>query len=278
MNVDIANMLQKTDWIQHFITALSVFLGAFLAYQLNLRLEMRKAKRQMRGNICALSTQFYLNLDDMLEYKRNILDKVKMAYENKSMEAISMIIRGPMVSFDFNMERYIFLNDCNRCFIPEIKTIQSTFDTLRCLWANYTEQMFSAKPLYMQGNQSIFDDMYKKFLSNYNLYIKLCIRLYYLEKHFRDCYLRFFNIHYFDDKDDENELKIKMDKYIPNALQDNDFIKISDYFDKHWCPEHTLWKDIKYHYRKLKYRLRGLKIYFFGRSKPKSKRKSKGKK
>ena len=114
MDINIADMLQKTDWIQHFITALSVFLGAFLAYQLNLRLEMRKAKRQMRGNICALSTQFYLNLDDMLEYKRNILDKVKMAYENKSMEAISMIIRGPMVSFDFNMERYCCGNECKR--------------------------------------------------------------------------------------------------------------------------------------------------------------------
>ncbi len=275
MNVDIENLVIKTgeiltkvNWLDASVTFVSVFLGALFAYKFGLKLEMRKANRQMRGDFCTLSTQFHLNLENMLDYKKNILDKLIIAYKNEKVEAISTIIRGPMVSFSFNIDKYIFLNDCNRCFIPEIKIIQSTYDTLNLLWTTYTEQLFSAKPLYQQGNKSIFNDMYKKFLFNYNLYNQLCIRLYYLEKHFNECYKRFFNVYYYDDNEDEAEIKIE--KYIPDALQNKEFIKISEFFDQNWRPDCTLIEVIKYHYRKFKYHLKGIKIYFFGRNKIKT--------
>lgn len=126
---------------------------------------------------------------------------------------------------------------------------------------------------------------YQKFIDTfYDLLseadeMNICIRLYYLNKHFNRCYERFFNVNYYDDLEEDFKSEEKLIKsIIPNALTDEEFIKFDEYFDKYWAPDHTLWEDIKYHYRKLKYRLKGLKIYFFGRSKPKTKRKSKGKK
>lgn len=75
----------------------------------------------------------------------------------------------------------------------------------------------------------------------------------------------FFNVYYYDDNEDESEIKIE--KYIPDALQNKEFIKISEFFDQNWRPDCTLIEVIKYHYRKFKYHLKGIKIYFFGRSK-----------
>lgn len=282
MNVDIANMVNdliyKTDWIEHIITCFSVFVGAFLAYKFGLKLELRKAKRQIRGDFCTLSSQMWWNLDEMLDYKKNILDNIKIAYEKNNVEAISTIIRGPMVSFEFDMDKYIFLNDCNRCFIPELKIVQSTYENLKFLWANYTQRIFAAKPEYLKGNRDVWEEMKKAFLFDYELYSKLCIRLYYLNKHFNRCYERFFNIYYYDDMEEDFKTEEKLIKCIPNALTDEEFIKLDEYFDKYWAPDHTLWEDIKYHYRKLKYHLKGLKIYFFGRGKPKVKCKDEGKK
>ena len=286
MNVDIANMvvnigeqLQNVDWLDAGVTFVSVFLGALFAYKFGLKLELRKAKRVMRGDFCTISSQMWWNLDEMIDYKKNILDKIKLAYEKHNIDAISTIIRGPMVSFDFDMDKYIFLNDCNRCFIPELKIVQSTYENLKFLWANYTQRIFAAKPEYLKGNKDVWDDMKKEFLVEYDVYTKLCIRLYYFNKHFNRCYERFFNVYYYDDMEEDFKSEEKLIKsIIPNALTDEEFIKFDEYFDKCWAPDHTLWEDIKYHYRKLKYRLKGLKIYFFGRSKPKTKRKSKGKK
>lgn len=286
MNVDIANMvvnigeqLQNVDWLDAGVTFVSVFLGALFAYKFGLKLELRKAKRVMRGDFCTISSQMWWNLDEMIDYKKNILDKIKLAYEKHNIDAISTIIRGPMVSFNFDMDKYIFLNDCNRCFIPELKIVQSTYENLKFLWANYTQRIFAAKPEYLKGNKDVWDDMKKEFLVEYDVYTKLCIRLYYLNKHFNRCYERFFNVNYYDDLEEDFKSEEKLIKnIIPNALTDEEFIKFDEYFDKYWAPDHTLWEDIKYHYQKLKYRLKGLKIYFFGRSKPKIKRKSKGKK
>ena len=285
MNVDIANMvvnigeqLQNVDWLDAGVTFVSVFLGALFAYKFGLKLELRKAKRVMRGDFCTISSQTFINLDTMLSYRKHVLDKIKNDYESKNIEAISTIIRGPMVSFDFDMDKYIFLNDCNRCFIPELKIVQSTYENLKFLWANYTQRIFAAKPEYLKGNKDVWDDMKKEFLVEYDVYTKLCIRLYYLNKHFNRCYERFFNVYYYDDMEEDFQSEEKLIKSIPNALTDEEFIKVDEYFDKYWAPDHTLWEGIKYHYRKLKYRLKGLKIYFFGRTKPKTKRKSKGKK
>lgn len=285
MKVDIANILnalleqmQKTDWIQHIITCFSVFVGAFLAYRFSMAIEWRKIKRQMRGDFCTLVTQMHLNLDDMMEYRKGILDKIKKSYEKRNSQLFLTSISGPTVSFSFDMDKYIFLNDCNRCFIPELKIVQSTYDLLQKSWAVYTEKLNILYKLCKEGDNDSITEMQRMFMNNYNLYNKLCIRLYYLNKHFRQCYERFFNVYYYDDLEKDAKSDKKLIECIPNALSDENFIKLDEYFDKYWAPDHTLWEDIKYHYRKLKYRLKGLKIYFFGRSKPKTKRKSKGKK
>lgn len=282
MDIDIANTLiehaRRTDWIEHVITFISVFLGAFLAYRLNLNLEMRKAKRQMRSAFCALSSQMCWNLDEMLDYKKNILDKVKLAYEKKDMDGMSCILRGPMISFEFEMDKHIFLNDCNRCLIPELKIIQSSYADLKYLWNNYTQSLFSAKQQYAKGCVDVWKEMEKAFLFNYELYNKLCIRVYYLNKHLCECYERFFNVNYYDDLEDEIEFKEKIENYIPNASEYEIFVNLDEYFNKYWAPDYTLWEGIKFKYRKLKYHIKGIKIYFFGRGKPKTKRKDKRKK
>lgn len=282
MNIDIVNNLaeyaSKTDWIEHIITFISVFLGAFLAYRLNLNLEMRKAKRQMRGDFCTLSSQMWLNLDEMLDYKKNILDQIKIAYEKNDLETISLNLRGPMVSFDFDMNKHIFLNDCNRCFIPELKIIQASYNDIRYLFGKYSQLLLSSNPQLLQGNIALLEERKRLFLVGYELYNKLCIRLYYLDRHFDECYKRFFNVNYYDDNDDKNEAKKKLEQIIPDALANEEFIKLSEYFDKYWAPDYTLWEVIKFRWRKLKYHLKGLKIYFFGRSKPKVKCKNEGKK
>ena len=119
--------------------------------------------------------------------------------------------------------------------------------------------------------------MQKIFIDTYSLYNKLCIRLYYLNQHFNECYRRFFNVYYFDDTEDENEAKLKIEQCIPNALSEEDFIKLNDHFNKYWAPDYTIWEVIKFNYRKLKHHLKGIKIYFFGRGKQKPKHKAKGK-
>lgn len=267
--------LLKINWSNAVVTFASVFLGALFAYKFSLKLEKLKFKRQMRGDFCSLVSQMWLNLDEMLEYKRNILDNIKIAYEKKNIEAISTIIRGPMVSFEFNIDKYIFLNDCNRCFIPELKIVQSNYENLKFLCVNYTKRLFEAKPQYIEGNQNVWEEMNKTFLSIYDIYSKLCVRLHYLNKHLGDCYKRFFNINYYDIVEDENEAKNKIENYILGALQDEDFIKISEYFDNYWTPIRTFYEDIKYYYRKSKYYFKWIKIYFLGCHKTKNKTKSK---
>ena len=279
MDIDIANTLvehaRRTDWIEHVITFISVFLGAFLAYRLNLNLEMRKAKRQMQSAFCMLSSQMWLNLDEMLDYKKNILDKIKIAYGKNDLETILLNLRGPMVSFDFDMNKHIFLNDCNRCFIPELKIIQASYNDIRYLFGKYSQLLFSSNPQLLQGNIALLEERKRLFLVNYELYNKLCIRLYYLDRHFDECYKRFFNVNYYDDNDDKNEAKKKLEQIIPDALMNEEFIKLSDYFDKYWAPDYTLCEVIKFKWRKLKYYLKGIKIYFFGHGKVKHKDKRK---
>ena len=285
MNSDITNILstlleqmQKVNWLDASVTFASVFLGALFAYKFGLKLELRKAKRVMRGDFCTISSQTFMNLDTMLSYRKNVLDKIRKDYESKKIEALSIAICGPMVSFEFDMDRYIFLNDCNRCFISEIKTVQSTYEFLQKRWVFYTEELSRVCQLCKEGNIDSISQVKKIFMENCELYDKLCIHLYYLNKNFRECYKRFFNINYYDNLEKDDITEQIMLKYIPNFLSDEEFMRLDDDFENSWAPDHTLWEDIKYHYRKLKYRLKGLKIYFFGRSKPKIKRKSKGKK
>ena len=70
-------------------------------------------------------------------------------------------------------------------------------------------------------------------------------------------------IYYYDDKEDEGTIKIE--EYIPDALHDKEFIAIAEFFDKYWHPDSTLVETLRFQYRKLKYHIKCLKIYFLGR-------------
>ena len=61
------------------------------------------------------------NLDEMLDYKKNILDTILKAYQEQKDEIFLTNISGPSISFEFDLNKYIFLNDCNRCLLPELK-------------------------------------------------------------------------------------------------------------------------------------------------------------
>ena len=282
MNIDIANMvvtvggqMQMIDWLDAGVTLVSVFLGAYLAYRLNLKLELRKSKRQMRIDFCTLASQMWWNLDEMITYKKNILDIIFKSYQEQKDENFLSSIRGPSISFDFDLNKYIFLNDCNRCFLPELKIIQSAHEFLQKRWCFYSERLSSSYQLCKSGDINKIFEIQKIFTDTYDLYNKLCIRLYYLNKHFNECYKRFFNVYCFDDTEDEMDAKIKIEQCVPNALSEEDFIKLNEHFNKYWAPDYTLWEVIKFNYRKFKYYLKGIKIYFFGRGKPKTKRKGK---
>lgn len=263
----VGELLQKVDWLDAGVTFISVFLGALFAYKFSLKLEMRKAHRLMRGNFCALSTQMIWNLDEMLEYKRLFLDKIKAAYENNNTEIMSIAIRGPMVSFEFDMDKFIFLNDCNRCFIPELKIIQTSYKSLKALWNKYTQHLFAIEQHPPTQSAEIWHKMEKEFLVGYDVYTKLCIRLHYLKKHFNRCYDRFFNVYFYDDMEEDFKAEEALMQSIPNALSEEEFIRLDEYFNRFWAPDHTLWESVKFHYRKWKYCLKKLKIYFFGKGK-----------
>ncbi len=263
----VGELLQKVDWLDAGVTFISVFLGALFAYKFSLKLEMRKAQRLMRGNFCTLSTQMIWNLDEMLEYKRLFLDKIKAAYEKNNTEIMSTAIRGPMVSFEFDIDKYIFLNDCNRCFIPELKIIQTSYKSLKALWNNYTQHLFAIKQQQLNKSDEIWREMEKEFLIGYDVYTKLCIRLHYLKKHFNRCYDRFFNVFFYDDMEEDFKAEEALMQSIPNALSEEEFIRLDEYFNRFWAPDHTLWESVKFHYRKWKYRLKKLNIYFFGKGK-----------
>lgn len=284
MNIDVANMainigeqVQKVNWLEAGVTFASVFFGAFLAHRFSLKLEMRKAHRQIRGAFCSLVSQIHLDFSDMLNYKKMYLDKIKRAYEERNMNSFLATKELPCMTFVLDIDRYIFLSDCNRVFLSELKIIKSLNEQLNNVWQRYMQAISNLGPLLQTGDDYAIQSAKTMFYSICEKYDSLCVRVYYLNKHLSDCYERFFNVNYYDDFETDEQLGKEVLQCISQEMQ-KEFIDLSEYFDKYWAPDHTFWEDIKFSYRKLKYRLRRIKIYFFGRGKLKKESKTKGKK
>ncbi len=284
MSIDVANMvvnigeqMQKVNWLEACVTFASVFLGAFWAHRFSLKLEMCKAHRQIRGAFCSLVSQIHLDFSDMLNYKKMYLDKIKRAYEERNMNSFLATKELPCMTFILDIDRYIFLSDCNRVFLSELKIIKSLNEQLNNVWQKYMQAISNLGPLLQNGDDYAIQSAKTMFYSICETYDSLCVRVYYLNKHLRDCYERFFNVNYYDDFETDEQLGKEVLQCISQEKQ-KEFIYLCEYFDKYWTPDHTFWEDVKFNYRRLKCRLKCIKIYFFGRGKPKKEGKIKGKK
>ena len=130
-------LLYEVNWLNVCVTFMSVFFGAYFAYRYNLKMEKKKAKRKIRGDFCALATQMYLNLKNMLLFKKLYLSHIKEAFNKKEGELMYTVFRKPDMSFSYDMGKYVFLTDCNRCFLTELEAIKISNVNLQELWSVY---------------------------------------------------------------------------------------------------------------------------------------------
>lgn len=284
MNIDVVDIvvkaseqLKEVNWLEAGVTFVSVFLGAFWAHRFSLKLEMRKAHRQIRGNFCSLVNQIHLDFSEMLSYREMYLDRIKLAYENRNINSFLATKSVPCMTFTLDIDKYVFLSDCNRCFLSELKIIKSLNEQMNVVWWGYIQAVSNLTPLLQNGDENALRSLKTTFENFYEVYNYLCARIYYLNKHLKDCYERFFNVNYYDDFENDEKFGEETLQYI-SKIQQKALIELSEYFDKYWAPDYTFWEDIKFNYRKLKYRLKCIKIYFFGRETPNKESKTKGKK
>lgn len=170
MNIDVANMvvnlgeqLQKVNWLDAGVTFTSVFLGAFLAHRFNLKLEMRKAKRQMRGDFCSLVSQIHLDFSEMIDFKKRYLDEIRKTYEEGNMNSFLVTKGFPCMSFILDIDKYIFLSDCNRCFLSELKIIKYNNNQLNNAWQDYMLAISDLADLLQNRDKDATKLMKEKF-------------------------------------------------------------------------------------------------------------------
>lgn len=144
-------------------TFTSVFLGAFLAHRFNLKLEMRKAKRQMRGDFCSLVSQIHLDFSEMIDFKKRYLDEIRKTYEEGNMNSFLVTKGFPCMSFILDIDKYIFLSDCNRCFLSELKIIKYNNNQLNNAWQDYMLTISDLADLLQNRDKDATKLMKEKF-------------------------------------------------------------------------------------------------------------------
>ena len=199
MNVDtedIVNyLIQKTDWIQHIITFLSVFLGAYFAYRFANRQEQQKDEKLRIENYNILWNKNALSLNNLFTYKEVYLDEIKQAFDSDDFEKALRTSYIPSSDFSFD-ERHYFVNLYNRCFLTELSLLSkiaiSTTEEIK----SYYQDVFDV--LYAKDNaKQIFPEKYehlkKRFMFLYNEFEHLCARAYYINKEFIKGFTKYFN-------------------------------------------------------------------------------------
>ena len=259
----ITKSLSGVNLLNAGITFISVFLGAFFAYKYNLRIEKKKAKRQIRGDFCALSTQMYLNLKNMLLFKKLYLSRVKEAFNKQEGELLHTVFRRPDMSFSFDMGKYVFLTNCNRCFLTELEAIKISNVHLQELWSIYEKTIIDLVILLRKKDSKAIEIAKTSFNSFDSFYTQFCICLYNLNIQLSECYKRFFNTNYYDLAQDDKELEKIVKECIPNVLENENFVKTKELFKNSWMPRRTIWRDIGYTYRKTKHHLKWILLYIF---------------
>lgn len=268
-NVYMEDKMKSVNWIEAGVTFASVFLGALFAYKFGLKLEMRKAKRQMRGDFCTLISQMYLNLCQLINYKKSHLDIIKQDFDNKKLPNIYYFSESPKTDFSFDINRYIFLNDCNRYLLSELSQINIIDKNFKKSFSDYFSHMNKVYYTQIPPTNIVFDETVNAFKRNFDItykyYMEFCVRVYYLNLHLFTCYEKFFNVNYFDNLNEHKELDDLIKKIPEDILKDENFIKLNNDFNTCWTPARTLKGDLKFLYRRWKHRIFAIKRYFLNK-------------
>lgn len=269
MNVDIANMvvnvgeeLQKINWYEAVITLISVFLGALFAYKFGLKLELRKAKRQMRGDFCALSAEVQLNLIEMLRYRKNYLNAIYNAYEKNDLSLVQGAPILPNVSFHFDLNKYIFLADYNRAFLSEIKMIETIEYLLKSAWDSYLNNLSLYLPKINTDKKVVIEILKTSFIHFYKSYGLMCVKLYYLNKHLCDCYGRYFNVYYIENVRDEYKAVDDIDDSIKQEILEPSIVQWDKDFNNYWREPANIVCYLCLQWRIFKHTIDGIKNFF----------------
>lgn len=258
--INIEDKIQGYDWIEACILCLSVFLGALFAYKFNLKHDKKKDRQIILNNYCVLATNISMLLNDLLDYKSNHLDKIKLAFENGDTINALQIINMPNTYFQLNVEKHFFLTGCNRCFLTELKNIQQTNEHIQSILKDYCNYVFDlkTKPMTPEQFSATYSNIKSLYLNLYKVYETFCLKVYYMNKQFSKCYERYFNVHYFDDIEESFQKEVNIEQYIPQALSNQDCIKWEQYFDKYWFNHPSLWCGFCFQKRKWKHRFKFL--------------------
>lgn len=264
MNVDIANMVDdlahKTDWIEHIITFLSVFLGAYFAYKFANRQEYQKAKKQQIENYNILWNKVALSLNNLFTYKEVYLDRIKQAFEKDDFEEALQTSYVPDCDFSFDDKHY-FLNSYNRCFLTELyflsKLSNAGVEEIKCYYQNVSEVLYVLK-----NKKCIFSEEYEKlksrFMTFYNEFEHLCARAYFIDKEFIKGFEKYFNLYSYEGTINNFELEAKIterikDKEILKNIQERE-----QGFDRYWQINSNVFCYICFKIRKIK---RSIKLF-----------------
>lgn len=243
MNIDIANIISEqiktTDWFEHIMTFIAVFLGASLAYRSNIKVEMRKANRQMRADFCTLSAEVGLDLMELIKYKQTVLDDLKDLYNNKTFVSRDYLIENifPIINID-DLGKYVFLADYNRCFLSELKSVNSIQKLFQTTWQHHIEMASNYYYEIKKQNTDAAKIVQLSFERVYKTCIVLCIKLYYLNKHLCECYGRYINVSYAEDMEKEYK-NIPLDTELLEEVEKKNWKDGDALFEKYWSKRLT---------------------------------------
>lgn len=272
MNVDIENivnyLIQKTDWIQHIITFLSVFLGAYFAYRFANRQEQQKDKKLRIENYNILWNKIALSLNNLFTYKEVYLDEIKQAFDKDDFEKALRTSYIPSSDFSFD-ERHYFVNLYNRCFLTELSLLSkiaiSMTEEIKCYYQDVFDVLY-AKDNEKQIFQKKYEHLKKRFMLLYNEFEHLCARSYYINKEFIKGFTKYFNLYSYEVTLDNFELEAKITERIHNK-ESIRFIKEREtQFDIYWQIDSNIWCNICLWIRKVKHSFKFL-INFFKKPK-----------
>lgn len=272
MNGDIANIVNvladKTDWIAHIITCLSVFFGAYFAYIFTKRQERLKDKKLEVENYNVLWNKVALSLNNLFTYKEIYLDRIKQAFEKDDFKEALQISYVPDCNFSFDEKTY-FLNTYNRCFLTELSLLSKINDAAIEEIKSYYQNVFEV--LDVQASKKLtFPERYEllkqRFISFYNEFEHLCVRAYYIDKEFAKGFEKYFNFYSYEGIINNLELEAKIKERICNDESIQFIAQREAMFDVYWQIDPNIYCSICFWIRKFKHFVRCF-IKFFKKPK-----------
>ena len=263
MNTLIEQILEK-EWIEHIITFLSVFLGAYFAYCFANRQERKKDEKLRIENYNILWNKIALSLNNLFTYKEVYLDRIKQDFEKENIREALQTSYIPRCDFSFDEKQY-FINLYNRCFLTELtlllKISNSTIGEINSYYKNVSNVLCA-----LDNKNPNFSEEYKqlkkRFMFLYNEFEHLCARAYYINKEFVKGFDKYFNLYSYEGTLENFEIEAKITERIKNGECMN-FIKEREaQFDVYWQVAPNIWCTICFGIRNFKHFLRYLITYF----------------